>query len=110
MTLYDLKYDDIPHPDLLSKLRHMYDQFTQNGVVHGDPELHNFIHTEQGVVAIDLEYSHLLPHDVTNEDELVGLIHKIGATIDVESPVKYEPPVPRQSLMIGGRLRDTLIS
>ncbi|KAI0388293.1 hypothetical protein F5Y17DRAFT_470513 [Xylariaceae sp. FL0594] len=105
LPLYDLRRDDIPNPQLLSKLQYMYDQFTRNGVVHGDPKLHNFIHSDHGVVAIDLEFSHLLPHDVTNKHELASLIDEIGAIIDVSSLVQYKPHVPQLSFMIGGRSR-----
>ncbi|RWA08487.1 hypothetical protein EKO27_g6631 [Xylaria grammica] len=84
-TLRHLKDEDIPNPKLLSELNDMYDVLTRNGVVHGDPKLHNFIRTKDRVVAIDFEFSCLLPSDVTNAEELRTLIDEIGRTIDVES-------------------------
>ncbi|KAI3342002.1 hypothetical protein F4824DRAFT_447818 [Ustulina deusta] len=108
MTLHELPDDDIPDPQLLLALRHMYHQFTQDGVVHGDPKLHNFIRTEHGVVAIDLEFSHLLPNDITNEHELASLIDEIGAVIDVTSLVQAKSHLFQASMpMIGGRSRLT---
>lgn len=78
-SLQDFDLDAIPKPDLLAAIQHTYHQLTKNGVVHGDPELHNFIRVDGcGVVAVDFEFAHLLPHDVTNQHELEALKDKIS--------------------------------
>lgn len=45
--------EELNHPHLLQSLRTMYGRLTQYGIVHGDPGLHNFIWSRNGVQAID---------------------------------------------------------
>ncbi|KAI0513319.1 hypothetical protein F5B22DRAFT_612077, partial [Xylaria bambusicola] len=86
----------------------MYHQFTQHGIMHGNPKLHNFIRTEHGVMAINLEFSHLLPNDITNKHELASLIDEIGAVINVTSLVQAKSHLFQTSMpMMGGRSRLT---
>ncbi|KAI1181564.1 hypothetical protein F5B17DRAFT_424786, partial [Nemania serpens] len=62
----------------------MYNMFMENGIVHGDPKVHNFIRTEHGIIAINLKFTHvLLLNDVRNEHELHGLIDEISIHTNV---------------------------
>ncbi|KAL2259686.1 hypothetical protein VTK26DRAFT_6541 [Humicola hyalothermophila] len=73
VSLQDLPAKELEDPRLIEELKDMYSLFTKNGVVHGDPRLHNFIRTGERIVAIDLEFCHPLPSDITNEDGLETL-------------------------------------
>lgn len=84
VPLHELPVKLLEDPSLLNELESMYRSFTENGVVHGDPEFHNFLRDEDGrVFAIDLEYSHL-PMDVANEHELETLKDRIQELIKRE--------------------------
>ncbi|KAI0426760.1 hypothetical protein F5Y09DRAFT_350885 [Xylaria sp. FL1042] len=80
-----IRDDDIMNKRLASALRDMYDALTQSGVVHGDAQLHNFIWVKDHVVAVDLEFSYLLPSDITNIHEFRSLISEIGRIIKVDT-------------------------
>lgn len=77
----EVSTEGLLHPYLLLSLREMYNLLTQHGVVHGDPELHNFILTETGVKAVDFGLSTLLPNDVTNEHELRTVVDRLVLVI-----------------------------
>ncbi|KAI0802129.1 hypothetical protein GGR55DRAFT_666975 [Xylaria sp. FL0064] len=70
---------------LVSALQDMYGALTRSGVVHGDPQLHNFIWAKDHVVAVDLEFANLLPSTVTNIHEYRTLESEIGRIIQVDS-------------------------
>jgi hypothetical protein len=58
-------------PLLLEEPRATYELLAENGVVHGDPGLHNFcLRLVTGVVAIDFELPCPLPTDIPNSDVL----------------------------------------
>ncbi|KAI1287151.1 hypothetical protein F5Y03DRAFT_380579 [Xylaria venustula] len=92
-TLPTVQSDDIPNPHLALALKNMFDALSKYGVVHGDGKLHNFIWTNDRVIAIDFEFAYLLPHDTTNIPFYYGLVHEIGDMIDywsLEDPVVQE--------------------
>lgn len=76
--------EELIHPQLLLSLRTMYGLLTQHGVVHGDPELHNFIWTKTGIKAVDFGLSSLLPCDVTNEHELRTILDRLALVVDTK--------------------------
>ncbi|KAK4182609.1 hypothetical protein QBC35DRAFT_444889 [Podospora australis] len=81
VPLHELPVEQLEDPSLLKELESAYTSFTENGIVHGDPELHNFLRDTNGrVFAIDLELSHL-PIHVTNEHELETLKDRIQELI-----------------------------
>lgn len=89
--LREISPHDRSNPELLSELRVMYDSLTENGVVHGDAKLHNFIRVVlpdgmNAVVAVDFEFSELLPADITNEMEMQTLIDEIDEIVDTKVP------------------------
>lgn len=88
--LCNLAPEDFIHPDLLRELRHTYDELTAKNIVHGDPELHNFIWTGQEIVAIDFEFAEYLRSDsqnqVTNEHEFESMVDAINARIFMAHP------------------------
>lgn len=55
----------------------MYRLLTEEGILHRDPNLHNFLRVNGRTVAIDFEFSKRLPNDVTNEQEFETLKDKI---------------------------------
>lgn len=59
----------------------MYGPLTQHGIVHGDPELHNFIWTSLGVKVVGFELSNILPYDVTNEYELRTILDGLAMLV-----------------------------
>lgn len=67
--------------ELVDKVRHTYNKLTEQGVVHGDPRLHNFLYapSRDGVVAVDFEFADLVVpgSDVTNEHEFGDLEEEI---------------------------------
>lgn len=67
--------------ELIDKVRHTYNKLTEQGVVHGDPRLHNFLYapSRDGVVAVDFEFADLVVpgSDVTNEHEFGDLEEEI---------------------------------
>ncbi|KAK4172704.1 hypothetical protein QBC36DRAFT_196396, partial [Triangularia setosa] len=70
VPLHRLQAEELRDPRLLMKLQAMYDMLTEKGVVHGDPALHNFLCVDEGVVALDFEFSYLVLRDgITNLDE-----------------------------------------
>lgn len=78
VPLHSLPPEELKDPRLFEQLRDMYSLLTENGVVHGDPHLHNFLRVEQRVMAIDFEFSHLVfPEGESNEDELLDLQDQI---------------------------------
>lgn len=78
----------IPTYSESSGVRTTYDQLTAQHIVHGDPELHNFIWTGQEIVALDFEFAELLRPDsvITNEHELNTVIDEISAVILMANP------------------------
>ncbi|KAI1300821.1 hypothetical protein F5Y03DRAFT_397007 [Xylaria venustula] len=79
-----LPNEEIPNPRLLSALQHMYDVLTQNGVVHNDPCLYNFLRVNESIVALDLESCNQLEGS-TNKGALTSLIQEIGQKINIEA-------------------------
>jgi len=73
VPLHRLTFEELASPRLLEELRATYNLLTKEGVVHGDPRLHNFLRVDQRIIAIDFELSCPLPSDITNEDELETL-------------------------------------
>ncbi|KAL2143200.1 hypothetical protein VTI28DRAFT_278 [Corynascus sepedonium] len=73
VPLHHLPTEDLGNPRLLEELQGMYNLLTEEGVVHGDPRLHNFLRVDKRIVAIDFEFSYPLPSDITNEDGLETL-------------------------------------
>ncbi|KAK4119949.1 hypothetical protein N657DRAFT_244972 [Parathielavia appendiculata] len=86
-SLHSLPPEELGDPLLLDQLQDMYRLLTENGVVHGDAKLHNFLRDRMGkrIVAIDFELSHPLPDDVTNDNELETLIIEIEQRRDAQS-------------------------
>ncbi|KAI0966030.1 hypothetical protein F4678DRAFT_466997 [Xylaria arbuscula] len=76
--------EEIPNPILLSALQHMFDVLTQNGVVHSDPCLYNFLRVNERIVALDLESCNQLKGS-TNRSALTSLIYEIGQKINIEA-------------------------
>ncbi|KAL2179613.1 uncharacterized protein P884DRAFT_268013 [Thermothelomyces heterothallicus CBS 202.75] len=76
-SLHNLPAEELGNPRLLEELQDMYNLLTENGVVHGDPQLHNFLRVGEKIVAIDFEFSRPLPSDITNEYELEDLKDEI---------------------------------
>ncbi|KAK1773026.1 hypothetical protein QBC45DRAFT_428647 [Copromyces sp. CBS 386.78] len=63
---------------LLEQLQETYRLLTEEGVVHGDPNLHNFIRVNnERTVAIDFEFSYPLPSDIRNEHDFETLKDQI---------------------------------
>lgn len=66
--------------ELVDKVRRTYNKLTEEGVVHGDPRLHNFLYApgRDGVVAVDFEFADLVVpgSDVTTNE------HEFGALED----------------------------
>jgi tRNA A-37 threonylcarbamoyl transferase component Bud32 len=73
VPLDHLSTEELGNPRLLEELQGMYNLLTEEGVVHGDPRLHNFLRVDNRIVAIDFEFSYPLPSDITNKDELETL-------------------------------------
>lgn len=73
VSLHNLPIKELNNPLLLEELRDMYDLLTENGVLHGDPRLHNFLRVHQRIVAIDFELSEPLTSEITNEHGLESL-------------------------------------
>jgi len=73
VSLQSLPTEELGNPCLLKELQGIYDLLTKEGVVHGDPRLHNFLCVGKRIVAIDFEFSYYLPSDITNEDGLETL-------------------------------------
>ena len=77
VSLESLPTEELGNPCVLKELQAMYDLLTKEGVVHGDPRLHNFLRVGKRVVAIDFEFSYPLPSDIKNEDGLETLKSEI---------------------------------
>ncbi|KAK4233091.1 hypothetical protein C8A03DRAFT_19761, partial [Achaetomium macrosporum] len=77
VSLHSFSAEELGNPCLLEELQGIYNQLTENGVVHGDPRLHNFLRVPNRIVAIDFEFSYALPSDITNKDELETLKSEI---------------------------------
>lgn len=78
VSLHSLPAEELGNPRLFKELQDMYSLLTENGVVHGDPQLHNFLRVERGIIAIDFELSHpVYPDDICNEDGLEDLRDQI---------------------------------
>ncbi|KAK4243264.1 hypothetical protein C7999DRAFT_36416 [Corynascus novoguineensis] len=77
VSLHSLPAEELRNPRLLEDLKDMYKLLTDNGVVHRDPQLHNFLRVGEKIVAIDFELSRPLPSDITNEHELETLKDEI---------------------------------
>lgn len=74
VALRDLAPQELGNPSLVDRLQALYGKLTEQGVVHGDPELHKFLRLgDESIVAIDFEFAHPLPSTITNEDELETL-------------------------------------
>jgi thiamine kinase-like enzyme len=61
VSLHNLSAEELRNPRLLEDLQDMYKLLTDNGVVHGDPQFHNFLRVGEKIVAIDFESSCPLP-------------------------------------------------
>ncbi|KAJ4291566.1 hypothetical protein N0V88_006164 [Collariella sp. IMI 366227] len=79
VSLQSLQIQELESPTLVEELQGVYDQLTREGIVHGDPRLHNFLRraSDKRIVAIDFEFSYPLPSDITNQDALETLKSEI---------------------------------
>ncbi|KAK4170870.1 hypothetical protein QBC36DRAFT_165645, partial [Triangularia setosa] len=77
VSLHNLPTEELRNPRVLRELKDIYNLLTEKGVVHGDPRLHNFLRVDERIVAIDFEFSHPLPSDITNENEWETLMREI---------------------------------
>ncbi|KAK3312473.1 hypothetical protein B0H66DRAFT_585116 [Apodospora peruviana] len=100
VSLHSLSTQELKSPFLLNELQGMYNLLTKNGVVHGDPRLHNFLRIDKRIVAIDFEFSYPLPSDVTNKDELETLKLEIGKRVRQEVGVELDDIGPSRVLDI----------
>ncbi|KAH7633188.1 hypothetical protein B0T09DRAFT_395457 [Sordaria sp. MPI-SDFR-AT-0083] len=77
VLLRDLPAEELGD-SLLKQLEETYRVLTEKGVVHGDPNLHNFLRVNnERTVAIDFEFSYPLPSDIRNEHEFETLKDQI---------------------------------
>ncbi|KAK3331538.1 hypothetical protein B0H66DRAFT_587711 [Apodospora peruviana] len=97
VSLHSLSTQELKSPFLLTELQGMYNLLTKNGVVHGDPRLHNFLRIDKRIVAIDFEFSYPLPSDVTNKDELETLKIEFGKRVRQEVGVELDDIGPSQA-------------
>ncbi|KAI1270818.1 hypothetical protein F5Y07DRAFT_385036 [Xylaria sp. FL0933] len=84
-TLPHIWREEIVNVRLALALQDMYDALTRSGVIHGDPQLHNFIWAKDHVVAVDLEFAELIPGSHTNMEAYRTLESEIGHLINVDS-------------------------
>ncbi|KAK4663885.1 uncharacterized protein QC763_0080150 [Podospora pseudopauciseta] len=91
VSLHNLPTEELGNDQLLKELQCMYDLLTKNGVLHGDPRLHNFLRVDQRVVAIDFELSEPLVGDITNEEELETLKGDIKRRTGEGAPIRQPP-------------------
>lgn len=61
VSLSNLPTEELESPHLLGELKDMYNLLTENGVVYGDPRLHNFLRVNNRIVPIDFEFPTLFP-------------------------------------------------
>ncbi|KAK4135908.1 hypothetical protein BT67DRAFT_263987 [Trichocladium antarcticum] len=73
VSLHHLPTEGLGSPRLLEELQGIYSLLSEEGVVHGDPRLHNFLRVGNGIIAIDFELSYPFPSDISNEDGLEAL-------------------------------------
>lgn len=88
---------DLIHPRLEEELQDLYSQLTKHGILHGDPELHNFLWTENGVVAVDFEFASKL------RDDDMGITHDLELELnsifdDIRKIIYRERPEWRKSV------------
>ncbi|KAK4677686.1 hypothetical protein QC764_0047390 [Podospora pseudoanserina] len=105
VSLSNLPTEELESPHLLEELKDMYNLLTKNGVVHGDPRLHNFLRVNNRIVPIDFEFSYPLPNDITNEDELETLKGEIEKLVRQAKGVKMEHLVSGPVIVNGLRVR-----
>lgn len=79
--LHELPADKLS-VSLVRTIKCLFDLFTKNGVVLGDPKLDNFILAGTKVFAVDLEHCHFLPSDMTNDHGLETVEDEIRDRLD----------------------------
>lgn len=67
--LDQLSPEDLRNEAVLKGLEHTYDQLTEHGVVHNDPELHNFIRTDGGVLVIDFDFAKIVKQPLQDNSQ-----------------------------------------
>ncbi|KAK4220410.1 hypothetical protein QBC38DRAFT_494452 [Podospora fimiseda] len=89
VPIHSLPAKELGNPQLVEKLQAVYDLLTKEGVLHGDPELHNFLYVDSKIVAIDFEFSSPISDGgITNYEELETLKDQIEDRIEQEQGVK----------------------